>query len=230
MPELKKPKQSEMCPPGYHVVQGHERICHSGTATWVDAHVRKNRGKIKPGLLSGNIHYLFWNSKKKFPALSQIERYENNEDYDSLIQFWLEYWKSQGIKFPDDLDPLIIKALISKESSFNPNAKSKNPKSTASGLMQVTDQMVRVLGGFPNKDGYIEVRKNLIHIKYEDKFDPVINIALGIRLFAHKYSQIPKGHHKNAKNTLKSYHQWNKHGEVYAEEILSRYRRSRDKK
>src|SRR3989344_9222277 len=97
--ELRKPKSSEMCPPGYHVVHGHERVRHSGTVTWVDAHVRRNRGKIKPGLLIENTHYLFWNSKKKYPSLKSIDDYPRRDEYDSLIQFWLEYWKSQGIKF-----------------------------------------------------------------------------------------------------------------------------------
>lgn len=230
MAELKKPNPSEMCPPGYRVVRGHERVCHSGTVTWVDAHFRKNRNRIKPGLLIENIHYLFWNAKDKYSSLKQIPDYPQGDQYDDLIQFWLNYWKSQGLKFPDDLDPLMVKALISVESGFNPNAKSKDPKSTASGLMQVTDQMVRVLGGFPNKTGYIEVHKNLIHIKYEDKLDPNVNTALGIRLLGHKYSQIPKENPKNARNMLKMYHQWNKHGEKYADEVLSRYRKARDKK
>lgn len=229
MPELKRPKPSEMCPPGYHVVRGHERICHSGTATWVDAHIRKNRGKIESGLLLENIHYLFWNSKKKYPVLERIESYPEGNDYDSLIQFWLDYWKSQGVKFPEDLDPLIIKALISVESSFNPKARSKDPKSTASGLMQVTDQSLRVLGGFPNKDKWIEMRKHLIHVHKVDKLDPVVNIALGIRLLAHKFSQTPKKYSKNARSALIGYHQWNKKGEAYADEVLSRYEKSKKK-
>ena len=230
MAELKKPKPSEMCPPGYHVVRGHERVCHSGTVTWVDAHVRKNRNKIKPGLLIENIQHLYWQSKKKYSALPRIENYNKGDEYDSVIQFWLDYWKEQGVQFPKDLDALMIKALISVESSFNPREVSKDPKSTASGLMQVTDQMVRVLGGFPNKKGYIEARKNLIHIKYEDKLDPNVNTALGIRLLGHKYSQIPKGNPKNARNTLKMYHQWGEQSEAYANEVLSRYRKALGKK
>ncbi|MBX7231738.1 MAG: hypothetical protein K1X29_06595 [Bdellovibrionales bacterium] len=71
--ELKIPKPSEMCPSGYHVVHGHERVCHSKPVTWVDALVRKNRGKIKPGLLVVNIHDLFWNSKKKYSSHKQRE-------------------------------------------------------------------------------------------------------------------------------------------------------------
>lgn len=39
---LSKPPKDEMCPPGNHIVRGHERICHSGTRTWVDTHTIKN--------------------------------------------------------------------------------------------------------------------------------------------------------------------------------------------
>jgi hypothetical protein len=226
MSEIKKPQTSEMCPPGFHVVHAHERVCHSGTKTWVDAHVRKNRGKINPGLLVENLHYLFWNTKKKFPPLNPIFGFKQGAEYDSLIQFWLIYWKSEGVQFPDDLDPLVIKTLIAIESSFNPKAKSKDPKSTASGLMQVTDQSLRVLGGFPNKAKWIEAREHLIHVTREDKLDPVVNIALGIRLLGHKFSQVPKRYSKNAKAALIGYHQWNKKGEAYADEILSLYRKS----
>lgn len=126
---LIKPSSSEMCPPGYHVVQGHKRVCESGTATWVDAHIRKNREKIRPGLLKENIHFLFWNSKKKYPILNEIKGFEGlGAEFDPLIQFWLDYWKAQGIEFPKDLDPLIVKAMIAVESTFDP---SKITKATA---------------------------------------------------------------------------------------------------
>lgn len=79
----------------------------------------------------------------------------------------------------------MIKTLIAVESTFDPKATSKVKGSTASGLMQVTDQMVSLLGGGANKDDYIEIRKALIHINKKDKLDPVVNIALGIRLLGH---------------------------------------------
>lgn len=228
--KLSKPPASEMCPPGYHVVRGHRRVCRSGTTTWVDAHIRKNRGKIRPGLLKENIHFLYWNSKKKYPTLPAIEGYKTGSEYDAPIQFWLDYWKEQGVKFPADLDPLMIKALISVESSFDPKARPKDKKSTASGLMQITDQMVRVLGGFPNKEGYIEARKNLVHVDYEDKLDPVSNVALGVRLLGHKYSQAPKKYGNGARAALAGYHQWNSKGETYADEVLKRYHKARRSK
>lgn len=230
MSKLQKPKPSEMCPPGYHVVRGHERVCHSGTVTWVDAHIRRNRGKIRPGLLKENIYHLFWNSKKKFSSLKPIVGFKQGSEYDSLIQFWLHYWKSQGVAFPEDLDPLMIKALIAVESSFDPKAKTKSKNSTAAGLMQVTDQATRLMGGFPNKEKWIEIRKNLIHVTKDEKFDPVVNIALGTRWLGHKYSQTPKTYPKNAKGTLIGYHSFDKDGVAYAEKILPLYEKSRRSK
>jgi hypothetical protein len=230
MAELKKPKPSEMCPPGYHVVKGHNRVCHSGTVTWVDAHICRNRGKIRPGLLKENIYHLFWKSKKKFPALNQIIGFKKGTENDSLIQFWLSYWQSQGVQFPKDLTPLMIKALIAVESSFNPKAKTNAKNSTASGLMQITNQTLRILGGFPNKKKWIEVRKNLIHVTKEDKLDPVINVALGIRWLGHKHSQAPPRYPKNAKGTLTGYHSFDKVGEVYAEKILLLTKKAKKKK
>jgi hypothetical protein len=230
MSDLKKPKISEMCPPGYHVVRGHQRVCHLGTVTWVDAHVRKNRSKIRPGLLIENIHYQFWNSKNKYPLLKQIPGYPQGDKYDELIQFWLDYWKTEGLKFPEDLDPLMVKALISVESGFNPNAKSTDPDSSAAGLMQLTDQSLRVLGGLPNKEKWIEVREHLIHVTKKDKLDPVVSVALGTRLLAHKFTQIPRQYPKNSKGALIGYHSFDKEGENYAEKVLSRYQAAKKKK
>lgn len=225
---LKKPKPTEMCPPGYHVVQGHERICHSGTTTWVDAHVRKNRGKIRPGLLKENIFHLFWNSQKKYKPLKPIIGFsDKGSEFDAAIQFWLEHWKSQGVSFPDDLDPLMVKAMIAVESGFGPKKKAKT--STAEGLMQVTDQSMRVLGGHPSKKKWIEAKDHLIHIEKADKLDPLINIAMGTRLLGHKYAQIPKSWDKNAKNAIRSYYSRGKGGEEYADKVMGLYEKSKKK-
>jgi soluble lytic murein transglycosylase-like protein len=230
MAELKKPSSSEMCPPGTHIVHGHQRVCKSGTTIWVETHVRRNRGKIKPGLLVENIHYLYWNAKKTYPSLPQIEGYRNGGEYDPVIQFWLEYWRDQGLKFPEDLDPLMVKALISLESRFDPKLKSKDSQSTASGLMQVTDQMIRVVGGHPNKKKWIECRDHLLHVTKADKLDPVVSIALGTRILSHKYSQIPKKYPKTAKSAITDYHTFDEAGEKYANEVFSRYEKAKKKK
>lgn len=218
-----------MCPPGYHVVHGHERICKSGATTWVDTHIRANRGKIYPGLLKENLLYLYWNSKKKFPVLAPIYGFKGSDEFDEVIQFWLGYWKEQGVPLPDDLDPLIIKTLIAVESTFDPLAKSRVKGSSAAGLMQITDQSLRVLGGYPNKKKWIEAKTNLIHVENADKVDPVVSIALGIRLLGHKFSQIPNGPKKNLREAIRSYHSRDKAGDEYAKKILELYEKSRKK-
>lgn len=228
---LIKPSPSEMCPPGYHVVRVHKRVCASGTVTWVDAHVRKNRGKIRPGLLKENIYFLFWRSKKKYSSLKEIKGFEGKgAEYDQLIQFWLDYWVSEGIEFPKDLDPLIVKAMIAIESTFNPSAATKAKNSTAAGLMQVTDQSLRVLGGFPDKKDWIEMRKHLLHVEKVDKLDPVINVALGTRLLGHKWSQIRDSKKRNIRQLIRDYHSRDQEGDTYADKVLSLYENSRKKR
>ena len=68
--QIKRPRKTEICPVGYHVVRGHHRICKSGIVTWVDTHLRKNRGR-KTMYLSENLLYLYWNSKKNIPNYRQ---------------------------------------------------------------------------------------------------------------------------------------------------------------
>ena len=221
------PPTEEMCPPGYHVVHGHERICHSGTATWVDAHIRKNHGKIRPGLLKENILFLFWNSKQNFPALKAIDGFKGGAEYDAAIQFWLQYWKYQGVLFPDGLDPLLIKTMIAVESSFNPSAKSKT--TTAAGLMQILDPTLRLLGGFPNEEKWIEVRTNLIHVTKQDKFDPIVSIALGTRLIGQKIAAIKKKEKRTVYEAIRRYHSNNEAGDAYAKNILELYEKSKKK-
>lgn len=60
--KIVRPDKKNMCPVGYHVVRGHYRTCKSGTVTWVDAHIRKNRGK-KSMYLSENVLYLYWKKR-----------------------------------------------------------------------------------------------------------------------------------------------------------------------
>ncbi len=227
MPEIKKPPASEMCPPGHHVVRGHERVCHSGTTTWVDAHIRRNRGSIPTILLSENIYFLFWSAKKKYGKIGKIYGFPETSELDSAVQFWLDYWKEQGIEFPSDLDPLLIKTLIAIESGFDPKARSKVKGSSATGLMQVTDQTRRILSGRPNKNGYREVKSEYLEIKKEEATDSLVSIATGTRWLAHKYLIIPKAGKRNVHNMIKNYHSWNEDGEVYAKKVEDLYEKSK---
>lgn len=142
---IMKPPRSRMCPLGYHIVKGHQRVCASGTKTWVDTHVRKNRGKHII-YLPENLLYLYWNNNQAFKKLNPIFGYAGYHEIDSIIQFWLDYWKSIFSQLPE-IDPLLIKTLIAKESSFNPLADPKVSHSSAFGLMQIVDSARLALSG-----------------------------------------------------------------------------------
>jgi hypothetical protein len=225
--KLKRPNSSEMCPPGFHIVHGHKRTCHSGLVTWVDTHLRHNRGMLYD-LRKENLLYLFWNNEKTFPQLKRIVGFKQDDgELDSVVQFWLQYWKDQGLKV-SEIDPVLLKSLIAIESGFDPNATSK--ESTAFGLMQITSQARRVMNGTPDSNGYREMRSDFVAVSKEDIADPVVNIATGIRWLFHKYSQIPKGNDKNVFNNIKNYHSWDDDGKAYANSVISLFEKSEGSK
>ena len=117
---ISRPKESEMCPVGYHVVKGHWRHCASGTKTWVDAHIRENEGsKGKQMYLSENLFFLYWKHSQKYPSINAIKGFPSHHNIDPVIHFWLNYWKKQEVTFPRKLTPLHIKAMIAAESSLS---------------------------------------------------------------------------------------------------------------
>lgn len=216
---IKKPAKSEICPVGHHIVRGHYRICKSGTKTWVDVHIRKNRGR-KTMYLSENLLYLFWKNKKKYHKLNKIKGFAGHHELDTVIQFWLEYWKKSGVKFPKGLRPLHIKALIAVESSFNPNAKAKT--STATGLMQILRTAIGPLTGKKRK-GWREVRDNYISVTQKELLDPVVNIGAGIRWLGHKNYLLRNHKNVTEKEVVRDYHSRDKAGDEYAEKVLKYY-------
>jgi soluble lytic murein transglycosylase-like protein len=209
---IKQPEKYEMCPVGYHVVRGHQRICGSGTRTWVDAHNAKNPKRTKSALLADNIHYLYWNA--------ELEDYE----LDVAIQFWIDYWKAQGLKFPSDFDPLVVKAIIAIESSFNQSAASRI--STATGLTQVTNTTRRELSGQKRKADRL-VKDQIVSVSKVDLKNPVINIAAGTKWLAVKFGAIPTENTRNTYNMLRAYNQWNEKGDAYAKKVLQLFEQSK---
>lgn len=223
---LQRPEASEMCPPGSHLVRAHERICQSGTRTWVDTHTRRNRGGQQAMLLKENILWLYWKYSDKYKKLKSVHGFPNENEFDAAIQFWMEFWLLQGLKF-SDYDPLLIKTLIAIESSFNPVAAPKVKGSTAFGLMQITNQTMRILAGIPNRDGYRELKPPYIQISRADAADPIVNIAAGTRWLFYKHTKLPKGAERTTKNVFKNYYGWGKDGDAYAERIYELYKKSR---
>lgn len=228
MADPKRPPDSEMCALGYHVVRGHKRRCASGAITWVDPHVSKNPKKTQSGYLRENLLYLYWRSNKSYKPLVALPGFISHSEYDRAIQFWLEYWKAQRLPFPNDLHPSMIKAMIAIESGFNPSVKNK--KSTAIGLLQLLRGSVYILYGLPDSKGWIEVKKEKIHILHSDALDPIINIAVGIRLLSHKYALIQDPSERDLEHAIARYHDRRETGLAYAKKVLDLYRRAKDQK
>jgi hypothetical protein len=147
---IKKPSLLKMAPPGFHVVKKHARITSEGIKFYVKAHLRKNRGK-EAILLPENILYLFWHGDHNYPKIGTVAGFLEFAELDSVIPFWLDYWKSVGLQFPKELTPLHIKCIIAKESSFKPKASPRSNISSAYGLMQITNWTRGDLIGKPRK-------------------------------------------------------------------------------
>ncbi len=219
-----KPSKTEMCPPGYHIVKGHYRKCKSGVKTWVDTHKRKNRSRSKKiTYYSENLLYLYWNSEKSYKKLKRIKPFPAYHELDAIIQFWLKYWESKLKKFPK-LDPLLIKAIIAKESSFNPKADPKVAHSTAYGLMQIVDKSRAAL----SKRIDSSVSMEYIDVSREDLEDPVVNIAVGTRWLVVKYFLLRKKDKGNINKLVKLYygHREEKENDRYLKKVLEYYNTS----
>jgi len=215
-----------MCPPNFHLVRGHLRTCHSGTKTTVKTHIAKNP-KHKDGshYFSENLRYVYFvdHTVDAKLHLGKICGFAEYEEIDDVISFWMDFWKNKGLIFPDDLTPRHIKAMIAYESSFDPEVKAKSKKSTALGLMQVTSTARNALSRKKNKSGYQEVKRETIAIEHPMLKDVVINVAVGTRWLAHKYTTIPKKMERTAFNIIKNYNQWNEEGTKYATNIMELY-------
>ncbi len=192
--------------------------------------MRKNRGPISKILLIENVHFSFWGVNRKTGRVGKVDGFSEHAELDSIIQFWLDYWRALGLKLPPGLDPLLVKTLIAIESSFDPQAKTKVKGSSATGLMQITDETRRVLSGRPDKKGYRELKSNYLELSKSDIQDPVVAIAAGTRWLAHKYAMIPKRAKKTLHNTLKNYHSWDSPGEKYADSVERLYKKSRKRR
>ncbi len=201
---IKRPPTLKMAPPGSHVVKKQARISKNGIKYFVKAHLRKNRGK-KVVLLPENLLYLYWHGDREYPNLGKVKGYEEFPELDSVIQFWLNFWKEQGLKFPEDLDPFLIKTIIAIESRFRPAVRTNLPGSSATGLMQVTNTTRKDLNG-KSEDSQYNLKNNYLDLEMSDLADPVINIAAGIRWLSHKYTKPKTGAKKNLFNMFKGYY------------------------
>ena len=103
----------------------HFRITKRGKTVSVRGHCRKNpRGQEKL-LYASNLRHIYYSqSSKNYPKLPAIIGFAGFHKYDPMIQFWTDYWKNKKI-LPQQVDPLLIKAMIAAESSFRPSSKNQ---------------------------------------------------------------------------------------------------------
>ncbi|MCX6110187.1 MAG: lytic transglycosylase domain-containing protein [Proteobacteria bacterium] len=148
-----------------------------------------------------------------------------SNELDQVIEFWLEYWQSQGLEFPPGMNALVVKALIAVESGFN--ASRVAGPTGGRGLMQMLKGSIRTLRGVKDKYGYREIKNQCMVISPDEVLNPVINIAAGTRWLAHKYALIRALPAKTLFNTLKNYNQNNEEGEEYARRVLDLYNKSK---
>ncbi len=224
---IKRPPTIKMAPPGSHVVKRHAKISQNGIKYYVKAHNRKNRGK-KSILFPENLLYLYWHGEHDHTPIGIVKGFDEYPELDSVIRFWLNFWKEQGLPFPKDFDPLIVKVIIAKESSFRSEIRSRAHNSSATGLMQILQSTLYRSEGIP-ENKMVEVQGHFLELKLRDLIDPVINIAAGIRWLSHKYYLLTKNNQikrKDLYSTVKYYHQWNKLGDKYADEIFKIYKES----
>ena len=157
--------------------------------------------------------------QKEYPELPAIKGFEGFHEYDPMIQFWTEYWKDKDV-LDKKVDPLLIKSIIATESSFRPSERTKDPKSTATGLMQLTNSTLETLKGNPDKANYIEVKKYPMHLEEDERLDPLVNVAAGIRWLGHKIEGSPLRNSNNVAERIfggvKYYHSWDENGEIHA--------------
>ena len=224
----KTPHPWRACPVGQHWVSTHPvHVPFSAKnptgVTIRDGHCRSNRSG-KDQLYAEEIMKIaserFHDLKKK-PSPNALGSKHGN-DFDELIGGWTQYW-NEMLSSEQPLDPNLVKALISTESDFKITAKALASKGNwARGLMQVTDQTLKIL-----KDEKGEVKNFLVDIDQGDAHDPNLNISAGIRWLFQKKALLEKrkrrvvsweeavmdykGYTKDLKNKKKSaMTQWNK--------------------
>lgn len=218
-----------ICKPGYHYVTKHYRTSKNAAKHIVEAHCRKNLKSKKNFLYRSNLDYIYENFKNnyKYKKLKRIKGYPQDKgQYDELIQFWLKYWKNQGL-IKEDIDPLLVKAIIAVESSFKERVITKMPGSSATGLMQILVTTMHILAKKISK----EVRKFNIDINQDEAKEANSNIAAGTRWLIYKVTTSPWKNRKKKADIMyggvKYYHSWNSDGEKYADKVYKVYNESK---
>ena len=167
--------------------------------------------------------YLYWHGEHNNKRLGKVLGFSEYPELDSVIHFWLNFWKKMGLTLPDRFDPFLIKVIIAVESSFRIKADPYSQVSSAYGLMQITNWTRNDLKGTRRK-GKMSLKNHYLDLERKDLEDPVISIAAGVRWLTYKYSSIPKKK-RNLFNVIRAYNDWDK-GETYAKDVIDLYHSS----
>lgn len=181
MPDIGE-RMTRPCPLGAHWVRTHQRrvipsTLHPDGLTTVDGHCRRNPSS-KEMILSDELKYIeekYFGNTRNLPSRHPIGFGKKGSQFDALIGGWTQYWNE---RFPsrEPLDPDYVKALIGTESSFNQKTLTRSKSGWAVGLMQVTEETLKIL---KNEKG--ELKDHLVKVTFNDLQDPSLNIAAGVR-------------------------------------------------
>lgn len=218
-----------LCRPGYHYVKKHRRVSTNGVVHIVAGHCRKNPKSKAKFLYRSNLDYIYQTLKNNYnyKKLKRIKGFSQDRgQYDQVIQFWLLYWKDQGL-IHENIDPLLVKAIIAIESGFREKVVTNLPNSSATGLMQIVKKTMRILA---KKLGN-EVKKFNIDITQEEAKEANANIAAGTRWLIYKITTSP-WRKKSSKaerifGGVRYYHSWDSDGEDYANKVFDLYNKSK---
>ena len=189
--EKRKTHRWRLCPTGMHYVREHqERIPPSKTHPNGEVIIRhahcannplgKNKHEINDILSFGELKIIKESNflTLKGPPTANVLNYRRADDFDDQIRGWVLYW-NEVFGATDVLDPNLVKALIASESGFDPDIiNPHNPKKIgpARGLMQLTDETLRILHG--HEEG---LRDHLIYLSHKEAIDSSANICAGAR-------------------------------------------------
>lgn len=110
------------------------------------------------------------------PSAGILSMYPNEKNFDAMIAGWTKYW-NDILQPTQALDENLVKALIATESGFVETASNKKRGiRRARGLMQVTDETVKLLSSRSK-----ELKDHYINLTADDMLDPNLSICAGIR-------------------------------------------------
>lgn len=143
---------------------------------------RSRKSSIYPDELNLIAEKYFQGLGKDIPL---DQKFKKKDQFNDLIAGWTKYW-NDIFKPTTPLDPVFVKALLASESGFdlNPVEPSNGKAGKARGMMQLTDETLRLMD--TDKGG---VSDYLVHLTHEEAREPNLAIAGGVRWLFQKKTE-----------------------------------------